>query len=104
MRISFTLAAKPLSQRMLFAGGALLFLVLSMLFLVWIRISQTQSGYTVAKLEMEQIALQEQFRALKLEIAVLKRPERILRIAIQELNLTMPTQHQIIQFPTTLDF
>jgi cell division protein FtsL len=92
-----------ISQRMLIIFATLLFLVSSLLFLTWVRISQMQSGYALAKLESQHIALQEQVRALELEIAVLKRPERIRRIAMQELKLVMPNTHQIIRHQKSLD-
>ncbi len=100
---STSFITKPISKRMLAMFATLSFLVLSLLFLTWIRISQLQSGYALAKLETEQLSLQEQARALELEIAVLKRPERVRRIAIQELKLMMPAAHQIIRHQKSLD-
>jgi len=96
--INSLLIQKPLSLRMLFLFAAIFFLTLSLLFLVWIRISQLQSGYLLAKLEAEQIALLEQSQMLDLEIAVLKRPERIHRLAIHELNLKAPTTNDVFRF------
>lgn len=100
---STSFITKPISQRMMVMFATLSFLVLSLLFLTWIRISQMQSGYALAKLETQHLALQEQARALELEIAVLKRPERVRRIAVQELKLMMPSAHQIIRHQKSLD-
>ena len=93
---------KNISKKMLVSIGALSCLTLSFLFLTWIRVGQLEAGYAIARLESEEISLNEQSRALQLEIAVLKRPERIRRIATKTLNLKAPAPHQIIRLRNPL--
>lgn len=74
------------------------FFALSLLFLTWINVSKFKSGYLIAELENKQLYLQENYQNLELEIATLKRPERIQKFAKQKLNLSLPTFEQVIHF------
>ncbi len=66
------------------------------LFYAWCRVQCVRLGYEIAaqtRHKNELIALQD---SLKVEITRLKAPARIIRIARQELNLTMPSPEQTI--------
>jgi cell division protein FtsL len=67
----------------------------SILLLVGVRVSQLQEGYNIAKLEQEKATLLEQTKAMQLEWAVLKRPERIRKLAAQKLQLGAPDSSQM---------
>lgn len=64
-------------------------LVLSLLFMTGVRVGTYIQGYSIAKLEQQQNDLLSQLQAYKLEEAVLKRPERIRRMA-RELHMRLP--------------
>lgn len=74
-------------RKMLLPGLSIAYLLTSLLFLTWIRVSELTSAYRIADLEKEYTSLNDHARALRLEIAVLKRPERIRRIATQDLHM-----------------
>jgi cell division protein FtsL len=74
-------------------------LVLSLLFMTSVRVGTYIQGYSIAKLEQEQNELLSSLQAYKLEEAVLKRPERIRRIATQQLHLIQPSKAPVIRLP-----
>jgi cell division protein FtsL len=88
---------KRMTKKLVTPLALLACLTISFLLLTWVRIGQLEAGYAISKLEAEQAALHEQVRALELEIAVLKRPERIRRIASRDLHLKAPGALQVIR-------
>ncbi|MES2504190.1 MAG: hypothetical protein V4534_04845 [Myxococcota bacterium] len=59
----------------------------SLLTLTFVHVGTWISGYAVASLENKQDGLLRELQALKLEEAVLKRPERIRKFAVEKLDL-----------------
>ena len=94
----FTFAKKRFKKAILplVAIGSL---VLSLLFMTGVRVGTYIQGYSIAKLEQEQNELLSNLQAYKLEEAVLKRPERIRRIATHELHLMQPSKAPVIRLP-----
>jgi len=72
-------------------------LVSSLLALVALRTSQFRLGYELAALTQERSLLIERQKALILELAMLKRPKRIMSIVASKLSLKPATPQQIIR-------
>jgi cell division protein FtsL len=72
----------------------LLFLV--SLFFVWSRLQLMQLEYEISSQETRLLQLQQETKALRLEVATLNSPARIEQIARRELNLRMPTPEQVV--------
>ena len=90
------------SKRLKFTGLWIVMLSLflgELFFYTWCRVNNVNLGYEVAQ-ETEKksklIAYQEN---LKIELASLKSPERIARIAREQLGLSMPRADQTIVIP-----
>lgn len=59
------------------------------------RMTQYADGYSIAVLKKEKVSLVEEMRALNLEIALLRRPERILSVAAEKLGMVRPRLDQL---------
>ena len=73
--------------------------IIELLVYTWFRVQCTQVGYEInraTETQKRQIALQN---SLKIELARLKSPERMVRIATEHLNLSMPQPEQIMSLP-----
>ena len=73
--------------------------IVELLVYTWFRVQCTQIGYEInrtTETQKRQIALQN---SLKIELARLKSPERIVRIATDKLSLVMPQPEQIMSLP-----
>jgi len=66
---------------------------------VWSNFERTQIGYNFSQLKKEEMRLQEINQKLKLELATLKSPQNLERLAIQQLGLSSPKPEQIILLP-----
>jgi len=75
---------------------SILMLVSVTLFYVWTRIQVVSLGYEISQKVKERERIEEINRKLKLEVATLKSPRRIERIAIKKLGLRYPTIDQVI--------
>lgn len=84
----FTFAQKRFKKAIL-PLAAVVCLVLALLFMTGVRVGTYIQGYSIAKLEQQQNELLSNLQAYKLEEAVLKRPERIRRMA-RELHMRLP--------------
>lgn len=79
-------------------------LIIGMLFLcmgssigyVWSNFERTQLGYDLSQLKKKEMHLQEINRKLRVELAILKSPERLESVAVQELKLGQPKPEQIV--------
>ena len=84
-----------------------IFLVIFMLFLfmgssigyVWSNFERTQIGYDLSQLKKEEMRLREINRKLRLELAILKSPQRLESLAIEKLGLKQPSPEQIVLLP-----
>lgn len=69
--------------------------IFSMLYL-YSGFQQTQVGYEISRLKKEEIRLQELNRKLRLEISVLRSPQRLEKIAKERFKLKHPSPKQVI--------
>ncbi len=79
--------------RSVIIGGVL---VAVMLFSAWQHFELLQHGYKIQKMQQQRAAEEEINRHLRLDIATLRSPARIERIATKELHLTAPSREQAI--------
>lgn len=86
-------------RRHFFPLVAVVCFTLSLLFMTFVQVGVFIEGYSIAQLEHQQDELLSNLQAFKLEEAVLKRPERIRRIAMQELQLIQPSKVPVIRLP-----
>ena len=73
--------------------------IVELFFYTWCRVNCIDMGYEISKenkKQQEVIALQNN---LKIELASLKSPERIAKIAKDQLGLKVPTKSQTIVIP-----
>ncbi len=81
-----------------------IFLVIIMLFLfmgsgigyVWSNFERTQIGYDLSQLVKEEMRLREINKKLRLELAILKSPQNLEKLAVDKLGLFQPSPEQII--------
>ncbi len=59
-------------------------------FLVWVRVSQVETGYAIQQLRQDETRLRNEKSALQVEVASLLRPERLAALAKSELDLEAP--------------
>ena len=84
-----------------------IFLIIFMLFMfmgsgigyVWSNFERTQIGYNLSQLKKEEMRLREKNRKLRLELAILKSPQNLERLATQKLGLKPASPEQIIVLP-----
>lgn len=88
----FTLARPRLLPHLFFI--ALLLLV--SLFFVWSRLQLVHLEYEISSQETRLRNLQQETKALRLEVATLNSPGRIEQIARRELALRPPTPEQVV--------
>ncbi|MCP4668394.1 MAG: cell division protein FtsL [Deltaproteobacteria bacterium] len=77
----------------------LLLLMGSSIGYVWSNFETTQIGYDLSQLKKEGMRLREIQQKLRLELAYLRSPQRLQKLAFQELGLRQPSTEQIIVLP-----
>jgi cell division protein FtsL len=65
----------------------------------WVRVQCVRVGYDISAVNQEQQHLTELQANLKVELARLKAPQRITKIAREKLGLTLPAPKQIMVLP-----
>jgi cell division protein FtsL len=65
----------------------------------WVRVQCVRVGYEIALLNRETLRLTELQDNFKVELARLKSPQRITKIAREKLGLTMPAPRQMMVLP-----
>ncbi len=75
---------------------SLTILIAAFLFYTWSRVEAVKIGYQIFNANSEMRRLDQENKELILEIATLKSPKRIERIAREELKLLPPRDEQII--------
>jgi cell division protein FtsL len=65
----------------------------------WVRVQCVRVGYEISTLSREQERLAELQANLKVELARLKAPQRITKIAQEKLGLTLPAPKQMMVMP-----
>lgn len=76
--------------------SVLVIVISVLLFYTWSRVQVVRIGYEIFNANSEMRKLDQENKELILEIATLKSPKRIERIAREELNLLPPKEEQII--------
>ena len=79
---------------------ALLFfapLTLAALFFVWTHITTIRLGYTLSRVGEEHHGLLEENRGLRIEVASLKAPDRLKRLAESHYRLAPPRSEQVVR-------
>ncbi len=66
---------------------------------VWSNFERTQIGYSLSQLQKEEMRQKEINQKLKLELATLKSPQNLERLAIRKLGLGPPKPEQIVLLP-----
>ena len=75
------------------------FFIAELLFYTWCRVQNIRIGYEITQASARHQKLVTMQNNLRVETARLKSPERISRIAREQLGLTMPSPKQIIVLP-----
>jgi cell division protein FtsL len=73
--------------------------IAELLIYTWVRVQCVRVGYEISELTKEQQRLNELQANLKVELARLRTPQRIIRIAHEKLGLTLPTSRQMMVMP-----
>lgn len=90
------------SKKLKFTGLWIVMLSLflgELFFYTWCRVNNVRLGYEVSRETQKQTKLLAYQENLKIELARLKSPERIARIATEQLGLIMPRADQTIVIP-----
>ncbi len=66
---------------------------------VWSNFERTQIGYDLSQLKKKEMQLTEINRKLRLELAIVKSPRRIEKVAKERLGLRQPSPDQIVVLP-----
>jgi cell division protein FtsL len=91
---------RRLDPRALVWGGVLIGIIIAELFVyTWVRVQCVRVGYEIGALTKEQRQLTELQDNLKVELARLKSPQRITKIAREKLGLTLPAPKQMMVMP-----
>ena len=73
--------------------------IAELLFYTWCRVQCIQTRYEISELKVKQQTLVTHQDNLKIELARLKSPKRIAKIAKQQLGLSAPTSKQLVIIP-----
>jgi hypothetical protein len=98
------MAAEP-EKRTFIRRGRLVWALVLMVFMgelllyTWCRVQCVNAGYAISVETRRQQSLKALQNNLKIELAHLKAPENLSRIARLKLGLGMPEAHQIISVP-----
>lgn len=91
------ISAKGVNRHLLILAIIIAFLVISCsLFYVWANQQKVSLGYEISRVSQEEQELTEENKKLRLELAVLKSPDRLEKKALQELGFVTPQNGQII--------
>lgn len=90
-------ATKQLSRKVVFIWIAVMFVFISeLLVYTWCRVQNTKKGYDISGLNAETRQLMMVQKSLQIELARLRSPDRIARIAKDTLGLKTPTPQQMV--------
>ena len=90
------IASKWRQRRLTTVIAVFLWLLLSGFGYVWCRVEVVELGYQLSDTHQLHTRLLNDNKKLHLELARLKAPERVQRIAIEKLGLKHPTKDQIV--------
>jgi cell division protein FtsL len=83
-------------KRLVTIVAIFLWLLLSGFGYVWCRVQVVELGYQLSEIHRQHTRLLNDNKKLHLELARLRAPERVQRIAIEQLGLKHPTKDQIV--------
>ncbi|MHC4215120.1 MAG: cell division protein FtsL [Planctomycetota bacterium] len=89
-------------QRVRDAAIVLSLFVIISLFCVWSRVSVLQTGYRIHNLARDYQNLEDKYRSIRLEVATLKSPNRLVPLARKRLGLKQPSPSQVVIVPETI--
>ncbi len=89
-------------QRVRDAALVLSMFVFISLFCVWSRVAVLQTGYRLHNLVRQYHKAEDNYRTLRLELATLKSPRRLVPLAKKQLNLQQPTPNQVVIVPESI--
>ena len=78
------------------SGGIAALLVLLVLFSAWQHFELLRHGYQVEEIKRQRAAEEETARRLRLEIDTLRAPQRIEKLATQQLHLVAPSRDEAV--------
>jgi cell division protein FtsL len=78
------------------AAGCILLAVATLTFYIWHQAAVIQIGFQTGRLEEKIVGLKEEIKKLETDKAALLAPDRVDRIAREELHLVEPQPEQII--------
>jgi len=88
----------PRDMRFFYSTLLAVFVFTAVLFLyIWTRLTVVNTGYDISKANSSRLGLIEKNRRLKIEFVRLKSPERIERIAREDVGLSYPAGEQVIK-------
>jgi len=91
------ISAKGVNHHLIILAIIIAFLVIGCsLFYVWANQQKVSLGYEISRVSQEEQDLIEENKKLRLELAVLKSPDRLEKKALQELGFVNPQNGQII--------
>ena len=91
---------KALNRKLAFIYlGVMLAFIVELLFYTYCRVQSTQISVDISNERARTEELLSLRDSLKVELALLKSPKRIARIAGQQLDLVLPNSNQIIVVP-----
>ncbi len=92
-----SMVRKKLSWKQILLGGGLVILFLiNLTFYIWYQSESVRLGYQIHEMELKVEQLKEEIKKLETRKAALLSPERIDRLARENLNLTDPKPEQVI--------
>ncbi len=87
----------PRDMGFLYAAVLSSFAIVAAVFaFLWTRVTVVRTGYEISRANAAEASLVEQNKRLRIEFLKLKSPDRIERIASNELDLVHPTGDQIV--------
>jgi len=91
---------KPQPQKESKGTGIWIFLMICLIgelfFYTWCRVEFVRTGYEISKTAKNHQSLVAQQNRLTIELARLKSPHRVIQIAKEQLDLTMPRPEQLV--------
>ena len=69
----------------------------SVVVLVWVKMTQVQSGYAIHQHQQELLELKRERSALEVEVSSLRRPERLARVGQRHFGLRAPAPGQVVK-------
>jgi cell division protein FtsL len=88
-------SGRGFSPRVLFAVALIPILAIGLLFYIWLQVKVVGLGYEISKAQKQKKELVEINKQLRIQWSSLKSPDRIERIALNQLGLRPPDRGQI---------